>query len=271
MKNFIRTSSILKVFKALVGVLKAGGVIECSSCGRRPAIYFRRHSGERLCSICLHRDLVKEIKRSFSLIGKKGLGLKVAVPIVSCRFIESVVLMKLLNEVEQEFSGEVVGVVTEEELLDSITNVRRYCNDIVFIALGYEDVKKSIDVFKAFSSLGARFDVVALPATLDDILVSFLNSLVYDYEIVKPKVYAKHDGIEFIFPMHRILKTDILAYALASGILRGLSYPTCLNEPDALSRFASQLSMEHPELLYRFLYSELSQHSDSDRKVKGKT
>lgn len=244
--------------KALVRVLRARDAIECSSCRRRPAVYFRRHSGERLCSICLYRDLVREIKRSFSLIGKKGLGLKVAVLVYSCRLIESAVLMKLMSEVEQEFGGEVVGIVTEERLLGCVTDLRRYCHDIVFIAVDGEALKEINSVFRVFSSLGARVDVVALPATLDDILVTFLNNLVYGGKIVKPEVYVRHSELELVLPMCRILKTDLLAYALTSGVLKGLSYSNCLSRPDALSRFASQLSIKHPELLYRFLYSALS-------------
>lgn len=250
--------------------MEAGGVTKCSSCGRRPATYFRRHSGEKLCSACLYRDLIREIKKSFSLIEKKGLGLKVAIPIDSGRLVESVVLMRLLSEVEKEFSGEVVGVITEEELLDCVTDLRGYCNDLVFMALDYEEIEENSDVSSALSSLGARFDVVALPATLDDIFVSFLKSLVYDHEIAKPKIYVRLGEVEFIFPMYRILKTDLLAFALTSGILKGLSHSTCLSldksgRPDTLSRLASQLSMKHPELLYRFLYSELSQHPDGSR------
>lgn len=239
------------------GVLSVERAIKCSSCGRRSANYARRHSGERLCFICLRRDLIREVKRSFSLIDRKGLGLKIAVPLSPCRLVEGVVLVQLLTEIEKEFSGKVIGVITDEGLLECLADLREYCYDIVFAVLDTGVVKRRGYAEGLYRALGVTVDVIAFPATLDDLLSFFLNNLVYENEVLNLRVYAKYGEVEFIVPMYRILKTDLLAYALASGVLRNLSCLNYFNKPDTLSIFASQLSLEHPELLYRFVYSIL--------------
>lgn len=230
---------------------------ECSSCRRRRAIYARRQSGEKLCAVCLYRDLVREIKRSFSLVGKKGYGLKVGVLVDSRRLIESVVLVKLLGEVEREFGGKVVGIVTEEVLIDCLPGMRRYCENVVTVLLGEELSSEDPDIESIYDALGMKLDVLMHPATLNDLLTFFLKSLAFRYEIRKPKVHAKYREIEFIAPMRRILRTDVLAYALISGIIDDLNCLDFTIKVDILDKFSAQLSLEHPELLYRFLYSML--------------
>lgn len=230
---------------------------ECSSCRRHRATYARRQSGEKLCAICLYRDLVREVKRSFSLAGKKGYGLKVGVLVDSRRLIESVVLMKLLGEVEREFGGKVVGIVTDEVLIDCLPGMRRYCENVVIKLLEEELSTEDPDIESLYNALGMKLDVLAYPATLNDLLTFFLKSLAFRYEIRKPKVYARYREVEFIAPMHRILRTDILAYALISRIIDDLNCLDLTTKEDTLDKFSAQLSLEHPELLYRFLYSML--------------
>lgn len=173
-----------------------------------------------------------------------------------CRLAESVVLARLLNEVEQEFGGEVVGVVAEEGLLECLSSLRRFCIDLAFIIPDKgPTAKNGADHF--CHALRLRADVVAVPTTLDDMLDHFLRGLAYRGEIAKPRIHSRCDEVELIAPMHRILRVDVLAYALATGVLESVDCPGRPDGPDAIGEFVSRLSLEHPELLYRFLYSIL--------------
>lgn len=240
------------------GALGEAVTAECSSCGRRPASYFRRHSGERLCAVCLRRDLVRKIKRSFSLLGKRGFGLRVAVLIDPSRLAESLALTRLLDEIEREFGGVVVCVVAGEEALECLRDVRRHCWDTIFASPCRRVLEEVVRYGRASCDVGARVDVVALPGTLDDLLALFLRGLVLEGELVKPSVHAKCCEREFLIPLYAVPRADVVAYALASGTLRNLECPGSPEKPDALSRLASRLSLEHPELLYRFMRSMLA-------------
>lgn len=189
-------------------------------------------------------------------MSRRGFGLRVAVLIDPRRLAESLVLARLLEEVEQGFGGEVIGVVTEEGLLECLSDIRKHCCDLVFVVLD-KGMSAKDDVHSIHRAINLRADVVALPATLNDLLDLFLRGLVYRGEIIKPKVHVRYGEVEFLSPMHRILRTDILAYALITGVFRSVGCLDYFNEPDTLGRFVSQLSLEHPELLYRFLYSAI--------------
>ncbi|MCS7099377.1 MAG: hypothetical protein RMH84_01260 [Sulfolobales archaeon] len=233
--------------------MRSAEAVLCSSCGRRSASYYRRHSGEKLCAICLYRDLAREIKRSFSLIRKKSFGLKIAVLVYSHRIVESTVLMKILSDIERGFNSEVVCVVLEEELFECYSVFRRYCQDVVFSSLG-RDVLEGGYVQKAIAGLTTRLDVVALPETLNDILTLFLKNLVNKYVIEKPRIYFKSGDVEVVVPMYRVLKTDVTAYAHISGILKSLDcFNTSVGNVEVLEKLAVWLSLKHPELVYRFL------------------
>ncbi|MCX8184414.1 MAG: hypothetical protein RMI56_06015 [Sulfolobales archaeon] len=228
---------------------------ECSSCRKRLASYFRRHSGERLCGICLHRNLVREVKRSFSKISKKGFRLKIAIPVYSRKIVESIVLMRILSEVEMEFNSEVVGVVLDEELIECSPVLRKHCRDLVFTSLS-GDLFEVSDIERAIANLAIRLDIVALPETLSDLLTQFLKNLVSRYEVMKPRVYSKFSDIEVLIPMYRVLKTDIIAYAHISGILKSLDcFNPAVEKVDILEKLTTQLSLKHSELVYRFLHS----------------
>jgi hypothetical protein len=57
-----------------------GGTL-CSVCGRRPAVYFRRYSGEYLCKRCLLRALAKSVKRQAGRSGVFRPRMDVLVPV----------------------------------------------------------------------------------------------------------------------------------------------------------------------------------------------
>ncbi len=239
-------------------MLDAEEVARCSSCGRRPASYFRRHSGERLCAVCLRRDLARKVKSSFSLLSRRGVGLKVAVLVDPARIVESLVLAQLLDEIEQGYGGTVIGIVSSDEEPECAYEVRRCCRDVVFAVLRGSPVEELVLRGRACCDPGVRVDVVALPGTLDDLLTAFLKELVRGGELAKPRVYARCGELELLVPLYSVPRVDVLAYALVSGMLGDLKCPGSAERPGALSRLTSRLSLEHPELLYRFMHSMMA-------------
>ena len=168
-----------------------------------------------------------------------------------CRLVESVVLVKILCDVEREFYGEVVGVLPEG-LVGCFHHLRRYSSDLVLADVPSGAAKDYLD---PEWEPPMRLDVVAVPGTLNDMLALFLRRLVYKYEIGVPAPHVRRGALEGLVPMYRVPRGEVLAYALLTGILANLDCHVETAEGDVVDRFVAQLSVEHPELLYRFLSS----------------
>jgi len=231
----------------------------CTRCRRRSATYLRRQSGERLCTTCLYRDLVKEVRRAFSFTSKRGVGLKVGVLVSSCWLVEGFVLSKVLNDVEREFQGVTVGLIVEDRLLECANDLRRYVDEVVFLHWGQAGIKEYLDSGSAPNISGIRLDIVAVPLTLNDILSDFLRNLIYRGTMLRRWISVRGDGFDVLAPMYRILRTDVYSYALTSGMLRRLELCHQIEgKAETVDKLVALLSMEHPELLYRFLHSYLA-------------
>ncbi len=233
--------------------------IKCSYCERRSANYLRRQSGEKLCVTCLYRDLVKEVKRAFSLAYKRGVGLKVGILVCSCWLVEGFVLSKILNDIERGFQGVTVGLVVEDFLLGCANELRKYVDDVVFLPGESICAERYLNPESFLNLLGIRLDIIAVPLTLNDILATFLRNLLYYNTVLKPWVSARSGDLNVLIPMYRILRSDIYSYALVSGVLEHVgNCPRCEEKIEIVDKLVTSISMEHPELLYRFLRSYLT-------------
>lgn len=230
--------------------------VKCTYCNRRPATYLRRESGEKLCATCLYRDLVKKVRRAFSLVDKRGVGLKVGVLVCSCRLVEGFILSKILNDIEREFQGVTVGLIAEDCLLGCANELRRYVDDVIFLPMESICAKESLNSESFSDLLSIRLDVIAIPLTLNDILAIFLRNLLYYNTVLKPWVSARSRSFNVLIPMYRILVSDIYSYALVSGMFEHIEgCSQCGEKIEIIDKLVALISMKHPELLYRFLRS----------------
>jgi hypothetical protein len=234
------------------------GLLEvlCTSCSRRQAVYLRRHSGERLCLGCLYRSIVKEIKRAFSTFGRVGPGLRVGVLVPETLALEGALLLKLLSDVEERYSGLAIAVACGDLPEDYLAVVRRYSKDVLPChGLGGPEVA-CVRLPRDLDWL--RLDLLAVPVTLDDLLECFLRSLVYEHEVRSVRTYVELQHLKVFTPLYRVPRVDLTAYAFLAGILDEVSCTKVVKPPDAVGRLVSEISIKHPELLFRFLYGAFS-------------
>jgi hypothetical protein len=228
----------------------------CTRCSRRQAVYFRRHSGERLCLGCLYRSIVKEIKRAFSTVGSVGPGLRVGVLVSETLVLESALLLKVLGEVEERYSGLAIAVTCGDVLEEYLAVIRRYSKDVVPCPeLGDSEIV-CVRLPKGLDWL--RLDLLAVPVTLDDLLECFLRSLLYEHEVRNVGTYAELQHLKVFAPLHRVPRVDLVAYAFLAGVLDEVSCTKVRRPPDAIGKLVTAISIKHPELLFRFLYGAFS-------------
>jgi len=224
----------------------------CTRCSRRPAVYLRRHSGEKLCLGCLYRSIAKEIKRAFSSVRTTGPGLKVGVLVSENLALESLLLLKLLNDIEKSYSGLALAVVCGEISDSYLAVVRRYSRDVVpcpglgSVELACVKLPKDLE--------GLRLDLLAVPVTLDDLLGCFLRNLVYGYEVRGVHTHIELQHLKVFAPLYRVPRVDLVAYAFLAELLDEVSYGKTVSPPDTIDKLISTISIKHPELLFRFLY-----------------
>jgi len=224
----------------------------CTRCSRRQAVYLRRHSGEKLCLGCLYKSIAREIKRAFSLVETTGPGLKVGVLVSEDLALESLLLLKFLNDIEKQYSGLAVAVVYGEISENYLAVVRRYSRDVV-PCLGLESAE--LACVKLPRGLeGLRLDLLAVPVTLDDILGCFLRNLVHRYEVREVRTDMKLQHLKVFAPLYRVPRVDLVTYAFLVGLLDEVCYGKAVSPPDTIGKLVSAISIKHPELLFRFLY-----------------
>ncbi len=235
----------------MVGVKEECGPL-CTRCSRRQAVYFRRHSGEKLCLGCLYKSIAREIKRAFSLVGTTGPGLKVGILVSEDLALESLLLLKFLNDIEKHYSGLAVAVVCGEVSENYLAVVKRYSRDVIpCLGLGSAELACT----KLPRGLeGLRLDLLAVPVTLDDILGCFLRNLVYGYEVREVRTHIELQQLKVFAPLYRIPRVDLATYAFLVGLLDEVYYGKAVSHPDTIGKLVSAISIKHPELLFRFLY-----------------
>jgi cytoplasmic tRNA 2-thiolation protein 1 len=85
----------------------------CTKCGRRPSIYYRPYSGERLCGPCFKESLRERVERTISKYDMLRFDSKVAVGVSGGK--DSLGLLHMLNEIEEQYPrSELVAVSIDE-------------------------------------------------------------------------------------------------------------------------------------------------------------
>jgi len=252
-----------------LNMLGTNATLICDICRRRPAIYRRRDSGERLCIHCLSKSLIKRLRKGISRYTRLRHGALIAVLTLKERIVESIVLAEIISIIEERHGGHVLVIVPDNTVFQAFhTTVKRRI-PFMHILKSSEDTQYSNilevinDLASLVKNLGFRIDAILTPLTLNDFFEIQLQSLFTDPSRVNevavlPKIMGQSI---IVHPMSKILRQDIYTYALLKGILKVLSNYTGLNTCIAkdrciasiLKNISSNFSEHHPELVFKFV------------------
>lgn len=245
----------------------------CSVCGRRPAFYLRRASGERLCEFCLERSIMKHVKRVIgSQVGPKPREV-FGVLLPPGRVGEGLVLASIMARLEKKYGGSVVIAYPESTSLLKVLkeSVGAYFNvglaTYDYEALLHDDCMYTVDLMNlanrlaegVFRGFEPRVRAVALPFTLTDINEAGIESLFMGRKITEDLTGKSHlvSGMQVVYPLMNIQRIDIVAYLVGHGMGHVLNYFSinyCMQLYD-VKRMIAEITLEHSELAYRMVKS----------------
>lgn len=241
---------------------------KCTSCSKRPAIYVRRSSGERLCSICFERSLIKAIKRSLRNVRGLAPGASILSVIIPERLVESVTLLYLLNKIERRYGCNVIAtlVTCANSDLSSIIKLLELnklilSENIILLQLAERycfltDPQRFKYVVKLYSNiaLSVSTNVIALPLTLNDVNELVINSLLngdLDSALITQPISL--NDITITIPFFRIPANEIYAFSYLKGFYThslDLLIPeySCSAKQAIIKELVRDLVINNPEL-----------------------
>ncbi len=241
----------------------------CDVCKRRPAVYRRRDSGEKLCTHCLSRSLVKRIKRGISRSVKLRHGALVAVLALRERIVESLALTEIVSLIEEKHGGHVLILALDHTVSQVIHARLARKISLIYLAIKAEEEIKSFSLPEIINSLtprlqsmGFRIDAILTPLTLNDFFEIQLQSLLANTTLARevsplPRIIGQS---VIVHPMGNILRQDVYAYAFFKGILDDLNDASssihivedkCITP--VLKSISADFSEHHPELMFKFV------------------
>lgn len=85
----------------------------CTRCGRRPSIYYRPYSGERLCNVCLTESIKEKVQRTISRFEMFEHDSRIAVGVSGGK--DSLNLLYILSEIESSYpKAELIAISIDE-------------------------------------------------------------------------------------------------------------------------------------------------------------
>ena len=199
----------------------------CSVCKRRPAVYFRVFSGDRLCLSCLRRQLVRGVKRSVGRTGVFKPRSKIMVPLSLIDPLASLGLADIMARLERDYGSMVVLAVLSDQIRDV-----RGIEELRKLGVKVEEFNVDIDKYPIhmldcirfergiYIRIGAMLgvDAIASPLSRTQLALAALDALLsgnpmywsesLDYISSKPPVVAAFSLVE---------AEAVAAYAVLSG------------------------------------------------------
>ena len=260
---------------------------KCTFCGARTPIYYRRYSGEMLCSTCFKKNIVERVRRTISRYDLLRPDDRIMVAASGGK--DSLALLKILQIIEADFPKSELIAVTIDEGIGGYREraaelVERFASSlgIPFYKMGFEEfygftlsevvedgIHRRLGVNpcticgvlrrKALSlaarKLGAT--VIATAHTLDDVVNTYLLNLLKGERNIKP-VGLRREGegvVPRVAPLRLIPEREIALYAYLEGIpFQSETCPyTHSSMRDRIRNFMAWYAAHKPEALYAFL------------------
>ncbi len=239
----------------------------CDICGTRPASYLRRSSGEKLCSTCFERVLLRGLRRGLSLFTEIKPRSRFLVYIPPEKCLEGYVASHLMIRLEKKYGGWVAAL--------SPPKLRRKLHDVpglkvlnlpvrekpILSALESLVNSKS-ELTKLLPSIEEVVDYIILPYTVTDYVEAgleyFLNTSSRDVDPTVLSPFYRVGNIPVLVPFLRIQRVDVVAYSILRGLLEKVG-EVCehlvvagLKESKAVTDLVNEVDQKHTELIFRF-------------------
>lgn len=210
--------------------LKYDPQILCASCGKRKAVYLRRSSGEKFCSSCFEKSLIKAIKRTLRGVEKLRPGMSISSLIIPERLITSLTMLYCLNKVERKYGCKVVALaVYKKRFKDIIEGVvglikGRLGTEEVELVESDEDLRDTTPkilnhYLELLRTSHLDVGVTALPLTLNDVNEVVLNSLLNgDLDSASLPPSFKEGTRTYVIPFYNIPIYDVYIFSYVRGI-----------------------------------------------------
>ncbi|RLG04879.1 MAG: TIGR00269 family protein [Thaumarchaeota archaeon] len=259
----------------------------CSNCGKRTPIYFRRYSGVRLCPTCFKEDFIKRVRRTISRYELLRYDDRILVAVSGGK--DSLVLLKVLYEIEQDFPrSELLAVLIDEGIDSYRLNCSGFSREIAgalnveLQELSFKDlygftlsevvesgiaeklklhpcticgILRRKALVTAAKRLGAT--VIATAHTLEDVVQTYLLNLLRGEKNIRP-IGLRRGGegvVPRVAPFRLTPQREVALYAYLEGIpfqSRICPY-THESMRDEIRNFLTLYDYKYPGSLYAFL------------------
>ena len=188
----------------------------CSKCPETP-VYFRKYSGEKLCSKCFSKSIIDKTRKTVAKHKMLKYGEKIAVGVSGGK--DSLALLDILVKIQKEKEYELIAITIDEGIEnyreEAVQLAKKACNN-----LGVEHVNISFKELFGF--------------TLDNVLDSRENKKITSCSICGPlrrrgiELAAKKIGVNTIATGHNL---DDMIQTFMINLLSGDVYRVKQSEP----------------------------------------
>ncbi len=195
----------------------------CDVCRRRPAVYYRRYSGQRLCLPCLRRSLEKALRRSIGEAGGLRPGSTVAVAARLSAPHLGGALAELAARVESTFNVRVILMMPEQASLEGPTpgfDVASVRVDPPGNGVGLVECLRFEAAWASLHALRLGADAALLPVTITDRILAGLEALVQGWWWALADYSVRREpraGVPVIYAPSTVEGEALAAYAAARG------------------------------------------------------
>ncbi len=235
----------------------------CTACGRRPAVYRRRASGETLCLKCLEKALIKALRRGLASLASPEYGSKLAFISLRSSPIATSGTAYLLGTLARKYSNKilVVGHPDPTDLaVNIIEKVTKEKLEVTYVNVSsLEPVPGPVSEARAVAeAIKEEKGVIAVtPITATDIILdSLIRLMIYGMrpcECALPR-YLVGDAV-VVSPLSRVLLTDMNAYVALRGlpVVPSTRVFACVKGADKVKSLVAELESRSPETIHRFV------------------
>jgi cytoplasmic tRNA 2-thiolation protein 1 len=256
----------------------------CNKCNKKPPVYFREYSGEKLCEKCFLNSIDRKVQRTINKFSMINFGDHVAVATSGGK--DSLVLLSILKDVIDTARGIKISAITIDEGIsgyrdESLKIVPEFCSklDVPLTILSYKELfgthmdeaielrptakltscsicgtfrRRAIDL--AAEQIGAN--VIATAHNLDDEVQTFMiNLFAGDVNRMgwnQASSTYKTGHMKKIKPLSEIYEREVVFYALQKSIPFQSEQCPYMSESirEEIRQFLNRLEKVHPGVKY---------------------
>jgi len=200
----------------------------CTTCKIRPAVYYRKESGEKLCLECLERSIVKQVKREINTWKMLGPHDVIGFLIPAEAILTSIPAFKIMSIIERKYATKLIAIKPS-----NLNGLKFETENIIEFQLPFKS--SNLTEFLRFERTEAAkiskdhgVNKIVIPHTLEFETSYFLsNILKFNLEALgdlAPKLYSEKFNIVFVKPFRKVKSLELLIYGYFKGLLSSLYF-----------------------------------------------